>query len=415
MGYKDPEHQDQHHAISCIIHMKKAIDRGIEYLKKEKWIMIFLIMIPFFNDSYVSAKVVNDLVMDFLKIVSFSFLAFLHVREKKRLSCLAIILIIMEMWWLIATLLNYPVSERRVYYKMLIDIINAFSVALCVEHFIDEPIALLKGTMLNMELALYPNLIYVLLDYPGKRVYLLGADTAFVLWLLPAVCISALYILFTGKKLRASILITACITTLLKTRCATAVVAFMGMAAALLIGLLLYRKQKIYLFPLLIVSLLANLFVLFVYTGGSFPILDFFIEKILGKSVTFTERTVIWEEAMRMIREKPFFGHGFRPQINVSNSFADSFQHSHNQILQQLNAGGIVGLLLFAVFHIELCRKADKTDHSRARLLVVAAVFAVSITYITEAYKKFFRFYLVFFIAYHVGELLKNAGREKIE
>ena len=46
---------------------------------------------------------------------------------------------------------------------------------------------------------------------------------------------------------------------------------------------------------------------------------------------------------------------------------------------------------------------------------MVAAVFAISITYITESYKKFFRFYLVFFIAYHVGELLKNAGREKTE
>lgn len=395
--------------------MKRAIDRGIEYLKKEKWIMVFLIMVPFFNDGYVTVKIVDDLIMDILKIVSFAFLVFLFVQKKKSLSGLAIVLIVMEMWWLIATLLNYPVSERRVYYKMLIDIINAFAVALCVEYFIDEPIALLKGTMLNMELALYPNLIYVLLDYPGKRVYLLGGDTVFILWLLPAVCISVLYILFTRKYLRASLLIAVCIVTLLKTSCATAVVAFMGMTAVLLIGLLLYRKHKIWLFPLLIISLMANMFVLFVYTGGSFPILDFFIEKVLGKSVTFTERTVIWEEAMRMIREKPFIGHGFRPQIAVSNSFADSFQHSHNQILQQLNAGGIIGLLLFVIFHIELCRRVDKSDHSCARLLMVAAVFAISITYITESYKKFFRFYLVFFIAYHVGELLKNAGREKTE
>ena len=383
------------------------------YFIQNKWIIVFFLMFPFFNDGYILFDLLNGPLMDVLKIISFLWLFVLFCRNKKQFSRMMIILLLMEIWWVISTLFNYSLREIDVYYKLSIDIINALSVALCVELFKDDPDSLLKGLMLNMELALYPNLVTVFMNYPGERVYLLGGDTVFILWLLPAFTIACLYILFSKKYLRSTVLIVVCLITLLKAWCATAIASFLGMFFVLGSGLLLYKKTKVSLAALLLVSFFINLFILFVYSGGNFPLLDFVIEKILQRSTTFTERTIIWKEAIRMIKEKPFIGHGFRTQINVSNSFADHFLHSHNQILQRLNATGIIGFLLFFGFHAELCKKTDHIENSLERLITIAAVFAISITYIAEAYIKFFRLYLVFFIAYHIRDMMVKKRNEK--
>ena len=65
-----------------------------------------------------------------------------------------------------------------------------------------------------------------------------------------------------------------------------------------------------------------------------------------------------------------------------------------------------IGFVLFILFHILLVSKLDRTDDSFMRTVALAACFGVWITYMTEGYKKFFRLYLVMFIAYHIRELL---------
>ncbi len=379
--------------------------------KKYKWIFIFLLMIPFFNDAYSGFKIVPDWIMDHLKIVVFLVLICFLLFQKKKPSSLMICLTVMEVWWLVTTLINYGFSDDTALYKTIIDIVNALSVSLIVECFRDDGKNLVDGLILNFELAIYPNFVTVITQLADHGYYLLGYYAVLILWILPAICVGVLYMIIHKKYIRGGLLIAVSVITAVMTWCATIIVALMGMAFSAVLGILLYlngktRKYRIPLSAYIVLVLLGNVFILFVYSGGKYPFIDFFIEKFLGRSTTFTNRIPIWQEAMRMISSKPIIGYGFRPEIVIPGW--NGILHAHNQILQRLTATGIIGLILFVIFHIILILKMDKMENSIARIVMVGGVFAISITYLMDAYKKFFRFYLVFFLAYHVDEIIRN-------
>lgn len=388
-----------------------------ELIQKYRWIIVFLMAVPFFNDSY-SVMLVDEWLMEIFKILVFlSLIAILAICRRK-ISGLTVVLFSIELWWLISTLLNYPLSQKMVYHKLLIDIVNALSVALIVEINIDDPLSLVKGLILNMELAIYPNFYTVVTSPKGSDYFLLGYDAVLVLWIIPAICVGFLYIAMNRKIIRGSLLIAASVLTAFIVWSATTIVALLAMFGFVFLSFIFSRigKLKDIKIPASLFVILAavlNVFVLFAYSGGHFPLIDFFIEKILHKSTSFTGRTEIWQEAIRMIKEKPLIGHGFRPEVHVSNGYADIFIHSHNQLLQRLNATGIIGLLLFALFHVELVRKLDRSENTFERTTMVAGVLGICMTYITDAYKKFFRFYLVFFLAYYVDEMIRNRMANK--
>ncbi len=392
--------------------MKDFLEKIKGITKNYKWVIVFLFAVPFLNDAYTGYQIVPDWIMDYLKILVFGLLLILIVIQKKRVSPLLIGLFLYETWWLISTVINFSFSDQEMYHKLFCDIADALSVSLIVECFLDDPRSLAKGLILNFELSIYPNFITVILkNIPGDRYYLLGFYSVLILWIMPAICVSMLYISLFKKYVRASILIVVSLATIVMVSCATETVAFLGMFGVLALGLILSRmkvfmRMKVSLSVFLVLAVLLNTFVLFVYNGGRFPLIDVFIEKILGRSTTFTNRIFIWAKAIQSIAEKPIIGHGYRPVLVLDSGFQAI--HAHNQLLQVLNARGIIGMVLFALFHVILCIKVDKSRNTFERLVMTGACFGIFLTYITEAYKKFFRFYLVFFLAYHIDELIKD-------
>ena len=384
-----------------------------DLLRRFGWIVVFLLMIPFFNDGYVGFSLVQDWIMEIFKDLAFVALILIMFLKKRKPSPLFLVLLMMQIWWMISTLLNYPLSETEVYHKLWFDIIDSWSVVLLTECFQDDPKSLFNGLMINLELCIYPGLITKILDYPGDNYFILGYYSLSILWILPAVITAFGYMFYHKKYIRGSLLVAASLIFTAMLGCATITVAMLGFLFVTFLGLLLSRfndQLKIPAWLLLLVALLGNVFVLFVYTGGKFPLIDLFIEKFLHKSTTFTQRTIIWENAIEMIKEKPLIGHGYRPQ--VIGHKGNTFIHAHNQLLQQLNARGLIGFVLFIVFHIILVRKLDKTESSYLRTIALASCFSVWITYMTEGYKKFFRLYLVMFIAYYIKELMMKKKEE---
>lgn len=392
--------------------MKDFLEKIKGITKSYSWVVVFLFAVPFFNDVYTGYQIIPDWIMDYLKILAFAALLILMIVCKKKISPLAIVLFLYEMWWFASTLINYPKLEGDMLHKSICDIANTLSMALIIEYFKDDPKSLVMGLMLNFELAIYPNFITVILkNIPGDRYYLLGFYAVLILWIMPAICVAMLYMSLFKKYIRATILIVISLATIVMVSCATETVAFLGMLGVLALGLIVsrikaFKRVKVSLSIFLVLAILMNAFVLFIYNGGSFPLIDVFIEKFLGRSTTFTNRTLIWAKAIQSIAEKPIIGHGYRPVLILDSGFQAI--HAHNQILHVLNVRGIIGLILFAIFHIILCIKVDKSKNTFERLVMTGACFGIFLTYITEAYKKFFRFYLVFFLAYHIDELIKD-------
>ena len=190
--------------MNNIFKNKKIID----FIDKYRWILVFLCGIPFFNDTYVPIQSLLDRYMDHLKVFVVLLLAFLIFIRKKKISPLAIVLIIYEAWWMITTAINYPLSNQEAFYKTTIDIADILAMFLIVEYFLDTPEHLIKGLMLNMELAIYPNFVTVILqNIPGDRYYLIGFYAVLILWLLPAICVGAMHIILNKGYIRGSLLI----------------------------------------------------------------------------------------------------------------------------------------------------------------------------------------------------------------
>ncbi|MBR4470642.1 MAG: O-antigen ligase family protein [Erysipelotrichaceae bacterium] len=386
------------------------MDRVRNFLNKNQWIAVFLFALPFLNESFPTSYFVYVWIKeDILKLFSFLILLFLFIRRKKKFSFLFGILIVLEGMLVVSSLINYRSFGSYEYEKMFFDVICILMMALIVEYFIDIPDQLIKGLLLNFEIAVYSYFIDIVFHLSGEGYYRRGLLATLLLWILPGICTALLNICINRKYIRSFCFIVISIYVVYYVMNATTVVALAAMFGAMIFGIVLYRfNRKLPFSVLLIAAVLLNLFVLFVYSGDNFPFVSFIIEKILKKSTTFTDRDVIWKEAMRMIREKPIFGHGSRPVLDVANQWADQYPHSHNQLLQKLNESGIFGLAIFSAFHLQLIRKADGSENNIVRIILISAVFGISMTYITEAYKKFFVFYLVFFLLYRCEDLLKD-------
>ena len=129
------------------------------------------------------------------------------------------------------------------------------------------------------------------------------------------------------------------------------------------------------------------------------------ILNILHKDLTLSHRTLIWDAALELIREKPIFGYGNPDSYNVfsvnhdftgGNNNVWTSLSGHNQILQILYYGGIVMLLFFIIIYFVSTKEANKKLTS---YLFFIAVIVISITWLSEVpgeYGMFFALTMCF-------------------
>lgn len=383
------------------------IEKIKDFAEHHRWIYVFLLTLTFVNESFPTTYDLYILINDFYRIIIFFVMIFLFYKKKKKISKLLLFMFFIETWVVISTVINHGLNDWDVYLRMVYDICAVLSLGMIVEYFIDEPSALIKGLMLNFEIALYSYFYAFIMKELEEGKYPKGLLNTMALWILTAVCLALLYMAIEKKYIRSGILLGVSLFIAYLIDSATVAVALAGLFAVLLFCFVLkkYKGMKFPFWILIIAAVGLNLFVLFVYSGISFPLVDFLIEKVLGKTTDFTLRTDIWAEAIRMIREKPIFGHGFRPLFVTERSTSS---HCHNQLLERFSEGGIIGFSLFIIFYLTLCKKIDRDENSLVRIIIMSSLFGIFLTFITEAYKKFFVFYIVIFIAYHVDRLIDN-------
>ena len=390
--------------------MRRVSTEIRKYLFENRWIFVFLLALPCLNESFPTLYSIYHYIYDSFSVVVLMILLGLMAFKKEKISSLGIILIVIQLWWLIATFFNYPLSDIEVYKKTVFDICRAISLALLVEFFKKDPKNLISGLLLNCELAIYSYLLSFLAGIIETEKITRPLLNTLILWIITGTLLAFLHILINRRYFRGIFMILSTLFITIKVHSATSLVAMAGFYGVLLVGTVLLRwnnKMKIKASHLVLFAVIANLLIVFFVTKGqNIPILDRFLTTVLGRSSDFTGRDKIWLETLRMIKEKPIIGYGYRPPIYAHNDFGDVFPHAHNQILQRLLATGVIGLLQFVVFHVEMIRKIDLEENSIGRILMIATVFAICLTYISEAYKKFFIFYLPFFLVYHFGKVV---------
>ena len=145
-------------------------------------------------------------------------------------------------------------------------------------------------------------------------------------------------------------------------------------------------------------------------------ILSWFIVGVLGKSLTFTGRTIIWDRTIDLITKKPLLGYGYEPSSVMSKRLGNQYYtHAHNTILDIGYKGGIISSILFMSLLFSLKDNIKKCSSVAIRYFITVSVFCLMIMMIFEARQEKIGFYVILALAsgaeYYV--LSKRVKRSK--
>lgn len=138
-----------------------------------------------------------------------------------------------------------------------------------------------------------------------------------------------------------------------------------------------------------VLLLFVALFQLFVcFSGKGIENSEFavwFVEDVLGKDVTFTNRTHMWDSALRVIADSPLIGYGF-PDKDWYLAHMTSFAIGpHNILLATLIYGGVIafGIYLYVLIRSLFCAASVHDFHGDC---LFAAISTSCLMMLMEAY-----------------------------
>ena len=150
--------------------------------------------------------------------------------------------------------------------------------------------------------------------------------------------------------------------------------------------------------------LVASRYFLFIVVMGIVGVVFFRIQQyfsglfeLFGKDTDISYRTYIWDSAISVILESPLsiiLGHGVT-ELGEFATFAGRKWQAHNQFLQILLDGGILGLASFAACISTSIHKCIKQREKKTAYLCVAFLISYIAMMITEIYSYYPQFYLI--------------------
>ena len=133
------------------------------------------------------------------------------------------------------------------------------------------------------------------------------------------------------------------------------------------------------------------------------------IEGILGKSLTFTGRTTIWNSAFQQASKHFIFGSG----IGTAQVFnANGVVYEHNQLLNLYYSGGLVALILFLLIVFVCMKKVCRIRFSMINKIMATTLLTCSIEMITEHPFENALFVAMLIISYHSDDISYVEERE---
>lgn len=134
--------------------------------------------------------------------------------------------------------------------------------------------------------------------------------------------------------------------------------------------------------------------------------IQYLIEDVLGKNLTFTSRTNIWEMAVNGFFKNPIWGYGIRESTDLFY-FAKTKQElsAHNQFLQSLYEGGIMFYISLIPLLLYTSRILNNTKYFG--IIVKAVTIGLMTMYMSEASGLMYLFF-IFTVACSIAPALKS-------
>ena len=377
---------------------------GIKISNIKKIFLILLLVIPYLRPDFFLEFTFSTKLFDIWRILSFLIIVIIYVL-RKCISKMVLVFIGLEFCIMLSTIIN-----KGDIISASIQAVTMISFAMIVDYFSVDIILFIKTIFILFEILIYINFFSMLIFPNGlyttettSNNWFLGYDNIHIVYYLPAVMISLLYIYITKKKERPIKLLSIIYMCALWRWSATTIV---GLSIILIFGFSKFFRNKSNIFNFTsyyVVSVVA--FILFVVMRSQ-EIFSYILIDILGKDLTFANRTNLWDITLKQINSKPILGWGIQStdfRHNLYNS--SSVIHAHNQYLEYLYTGGIVLLLLFSLIVYLIGRKMMKNKENEIVQIISISFFSLQILLLTEVYTQV-SIYLIYMMALLVDKII---------
>lgn len=128
---------------------------------------------------------------------------------------------------------------------------------------------------------------------------------------------------------------------------------------------------------------------------------SYFIQQVLGKSMTFTFRTTMWEASGNLFAESPIWGFGIADEEWYRSNLSNVAIGPHNYIYYELLNGGLILLtvvIIMVATPVMNVIRYGLDNHSACLLLGIEVWFVMSLM---EAYLTFCLIYMLTLVHYY--------------
>lgn len=307
----------------------------------------------------------------------------------------------------------------------LLIVANYFCAAYLVEYFMKSNLTFfIKKMDWYYSILIYINFIFMILKPEGfnpgaeNKKFLIAIDNGLVLYMIAGVMIAWIYRYITNNK--------KSINAFLLTVIATASCVISGSATALvaicildiiLIGVIVFGKlgKLKSLLNLKTVSIVYLVFSYLVLYGNILEKFSDFIINVLHRDPTLTARTFLWERAIILIKESPFYGWGF-PRDSSEFAIVDEWGTrltSHNNLLEIMVRGGIFSMLFVILFIFYTHKKTKKYKNNDVIVIITGAFLALLIFYFSEVSFSVAGWNFILAILVNGNYLIRSVGKSE--
>jgi len=368
-----------------------------------------LILFPHFKTAYMNQEPLLDNMFNLLRLIS-GMVILVMMLKRNKINQLTALFIAFQYILLMSTIWN-----RGDLKSLIFDSCSIITLSVYIDYMLKQNTKkIINALLFCFELQIYLNLITVILFPDGlysdwtNNNWFLGTDNQHVYTMIFGICIALIQAKLSNRFARVICLSAASLFSIFWVWSATAVAGIL-LYFTLFLAIVVLRVN---FFNYLNLSMFNLVFFFSIIVFKVQNLFQFFIEDFLGKSLTFTGRTYIWERAIYWIKKSWLIGYGYeRASLHQLKTI---FPYCHNILLEQMYQGGII--LILCLLLIQLC-------FGRLLMIYVTNYYAKVITisvfilYFMMLFEtlSMVRVFPLFLLAYHIEQIMECDQKSKEE
>lgn len=374
--------------------------------KLNKSIFYYFILIPFLKPGYFETINILDNLFNVWRFLSSAIVISMYIKNNK-VSKFVLTLLFFQFTLLLSTLINSGDIVRWAMYTgmhlsiaMIIELSfknNSNTLFLKVLYRLLSVIIVINFILLIM----YPNGIYLV---AGERGNFIDMDNLLAPTIISGVVFTMMYSYIVYNKLKKIplLIIVISVLTIIYVWPATAVVAlFFGLTLTFITIFMKKGTSLLNIRTYIISYVVFFITIIFYNRQGK---LSFVIENVLGKSITFSGRTIIWENYFHVMKQSfksMFLGLGVQSSNVLYNPTFGKNTHMHNEFFNVQIEGGILAVVFFIILIIMAANRLFKNRNDKIVKILSAFLFSFLLLMSMEVFRNMGMFIAILSFSYN--------------